>query len=184
MVCVRVWCARLPDELQAWLNGAWLRGGVTVGLAERRQRRGQETAIPPWCGGSRPEGLAKVGTHAGPAALASEHEQECGRRGSAPHPHPHRTPPHLTPSHRPFPRQVLPVAVYYKRQGFPLKKIVQYAKNRCGGGAGRHRGHGVGWAGRAGVGLERVGAEGEWVVRSGVVCARAMLCKSHAGGAC
>lgn len=107
-----------------------------MGPAERRQRRGQETEIPPWCGGSRPEGLAKVGTHAGPAALASEHKQECGRRGSAPRPHPHRTPPHLTPSHRPFPRQVLPVAVYYKRQGFPLKKIVQYAKNRCGGGPG------------------------------------------------
>lgn len=26
--------------------------------------------------------------------------------------------------------QVLPCATYYKRQGYPLKKIVEYAKNR------------------------------------------------------
>lgn len=28
------------------------------------------------------------------------------------------------------PPQVLPCATYYKRQGYPLKKIVEYAKNR------------------------------------------------------
>jgi hypothetical protein len=50
-------------------------------------------------------------------------------------PSPARPPPTHTPGNRaapspPSPQETLPCAEYYKRQGFPLKKIVAFASNR------------------------------------------------------
>ena len=41
-----------------------------------------------------------------------------------------RAPDRRFPCRRIPPAQVLPCATYYKRQGYPLKKIVEYARNR------------------------------------------------------
>jgi hypothetical protein len=45
----------------------------------------------------------------------------------SPHPPPQHTHTH-THTHT---QETLPCAEYYKRQGFPLKKIVKFASNRC-----------------------------------------------------